>query len=547
VTPIRIGRALLSVSDKTGLVEFAHGLARHGVKILSTGGTAVTLREAGVTVRDVSEVTGFPELFGGRVKTLHPAIHGGILYRRGLGSDEEDRHKHGIVSIDLVAVNLYPFERTVANPDVARGDAIEQIDIGGPALIRAASKNHDHVVVLTDPSQYAEILDALDRSGGVPVATARRLARLAYERTSAYDAAIARYLEAGEAHETPAPAAAAGLPGAIGGTSGATTAAAARESTVLPEAIELRYRLSQRLRYGENPGQEGALYAPAAGGAVEALTQLRGKTLSYNNLLDVEAALLLLHEFSDSAAVVVKHRNPSGVAIAKTPAEAIPLARDGDPLSAFGGILGMNRPLDGAALDAIGSFFFEVVLAPSITAPEEKLAALRKNLVVLAVPDLLRGGRTGWSARTVLGGLLAETDPGAPQVAAWKRVTKAEPTKDQVADLHFGWRVARHTISNAIVVARGGRTLGIGAGQSSRVDAVRLALLKAERSGHDVRGAALCSDAFFPFGDSVEIAAQAGIAAIAHPGGSVRDAESIAAADKAGIAMLHTGERCFLH
>jgi phosphoribosylaminoimidazolecarboxamide formyltransferase/IMP cyclohydrolase len=542
VTPIRIGRALLSVSDKTGLVEFAHGLARHGVKILSTGGTAVALREAGVSVRDVSEVTGFPELFGGRVKTLHPAIHGGILYRRGLGADEEDRHKHGIVSIDLVAVNLYPFERTAAAPDASHADAVEQIDIGGPALIRAASKNHDHVVVVTDPGQYGEILGALDRFGGVPLETARRLARRAFERTSAYDAAIARYLAAGEGPEPGGDSAAAGLPGVI-----RAGAAKSEVQDALPETIELRYRLSQRLRYGENPGQDGALYAPAGGGAVEALTQLRGKTLSYNNLLDVEAALGLLHELTDTAAVVMKHRNPSGVAVAKSAAEAIVRARDGDPLSAFGGILGLNRPLDASALEAIGSFFFEVVLAPSITAPEEKLAALRKNLVLLEVPELLRGGRTGWSARTTLGGLLAETDPGAPRFEEWKRVTKAEPTAAQLADLQFGWRVARHTISNAIVLAREGRTLGIGAGQSSRVDSVRLALLKAKRSGHDVRGAALCSDAFFPFGDSVEIAAEAGIAAIAHPGGSVRDAESIAAADKAGIAMMHTGERCFLH
>ena len=543
MTPIRIGRALLSVSDKTGLVEFAHGLARHGVKILSTGGTAVALREAGVSVRDVSEVTGFPELFGGRVKTLHPAIHGGILYRRGLASDEEDRHKHGIVSIDLVAVNLYPFERTVASGDASHADAVEQIDIGGPALIRAASKNHDHVVVLTDPGQYGEILSALDRFGGVPVETARRLARRAYERTSAYDAAIARYLAEGEAPEPAGESAAAGLPGVIERAGGANEDAAG----ALPATIDLRYRLSQRLRYGENPGQEGALYAPAGGGAVEALTQLRGKTLSYNNLLDVEAALGLLHEFSDPAVVVVKHRNPSGAAVARSAAEGVALARDGDPLSAFGGILGLNRPLDAAALEAIGSFFFEVVLAPSITAPEEKLALLRKNLVLLEVPDLLRRARMGFGVRTMLGGLLAETEPGAPRFAEWKPVTKAAPTQEQLADLQFGWRVARHTISNAIVISRGGRTLGIGAGQSSRVDAVRLALSKAERSGHDVRGAALCSDAFFPFGDSVEIAAKAGIAAIAHPGGSVRDAESITAADKAGIAMMHTGERCFLH
>ena len=412
MTPIRIGRALLSVSDKTGLVEFAHGLARHGVKILSTGGTAVALREAGVSVRDVSEVTGFPELFGGRVKTLHPAIHGGILYRRGVGSDEEDRHKHGIVSIDLVAVNLYPFERTVAAPDVTLADAVEQIDIGGPALIRAASKNHNHVVVVTDPGQYGEILTAVDRFGGVPVETARGLARRAYERTSAYDAAIARYLASVEGPEPVADAPAAGLPGVIGSKGGAKT-----EGTgTLPETIDLRYRLSQRLRYGENPGQEGALYAPAAGGAVEALTQLRGKTLSYNNLLDVEAALGLLHEFSDPTAVVVKHRNPSGVATAKTSAEAIPLARDADALSAFGGILGLNRPLDAAALEAIGTFFFEVVLAPSITAPEEKLAALRKN-----EQDLGEDAELPRPARDELRVLRSEVQDQKPLVAQWRK------------------------------------------------------------------------------------------------------------------------------
>jgi phosphoribosylaminoimidazolecarboxamide formyltransferase/IMP cyclohydrolase len=543
VTPIRIGRALLSVSDKTGLVEFAHGLARHGVKIVSTGGTATTLREAGVSVRDVSEVTGFPELFGGRVKTLHPAIHGGILYRRGEIADEADRHKHGIVSIELVVVNLYPFERTVARPDVIPTEAIEQIDIGGPALIRAAAKNHQHVAVVVDPDQYGEILSALEQFDGVPVETSRRFARRAYERTSAYDAAIARYLVLGEGDSVGATDPAAGIPGAIG----APSVAGAEGPRLLPEKFELRYRSSQRLRYGENPGQEGTLYAPEGGGAVEALTQLRGKTLSYNNLLDVEAALGLLHEFSEPAAVVIKHRNPSGAALAPGMAEAIRSAREGDPLSAFGGILGLNRPLDSAALDAIGGFFFEVVLAPAISASEEKLSALRKNLVVLEVPDLLRGARTGWSARTILGGLLAETTPGAPRFQEWKRVTKADPSPAQRSDLEFAWRIARHTISNAIVVARGGRTLGIGAGQSSRVDAVRLALMKAERSGHDVRGAVLCSDAFFPFGDSVEIAAKAGIAAIAHPGGSVRDGESLEAADRAGIAMLLTGERCFLH
>ena len=551
---IRVSRALLSVSDKTGLVEFAHGLVRHGAKILSTGGTATTLRDSGISVRDVSEVTGFPELFEGRVKTLHPSIHGGILYRRGLQRDEDERHRHGIVSIDLVVVNLYPFEKTVAPAGVSEPEAIEQIDIGGPSLIRAAAKNWAHVLVVVAPDQYSEVLDALDR-GGVPQDMARRFAARAFERTSTYDAAITKYLtERAAAVGVGAPSGApgaqvqpsAGLPGAVA----AASVGDGGPTSELPESIEIRYRLRQRLRYGENPGQEGALYSPAdSEGPLQALTQLRGKALSYNNLLDVEAALLLLHELPVPAAVVVKHRNPSGAAVAAAGgiADAILRARDGDQLSAFGGILGMNAGLDDAALDAIGSFFFEVVLAPKITASPEKLAALRKNLVVLEVPDPLRNAALGWSGRTLLGGFLAETTPREPVFESWKTATKREPTPEERDDLRFGWRVARHVVSNAIVVARGGRTLGIGAGQSSRVDSVRLALEKAKRSGHDVRGAALCSDAFFPFPDSVEIAAEAGIRAIAHPGGSVRDAESVRAADDAGIAMVLTGERCFLH
>ncbi|MGE5175242.1 MAG: bifunctional phosphoribosylaminoimidazolecarboxamide formyltransferase/IMP cyclohydrolase [Hyphomicrobiales bacterium] len=528
MSAIRITRALLSVSDKAGLVDFANGLVRHGVKLVSTGGTASALREAGFTVRDVSEVTGFPELFGGRVKTLHPAVHGGILFRRGHGQDEEERHRHGIVSIELVVVNLYPFEQTIAMPGVSHEEATEQIDIGGPAMIRAAAKNHAHVVVVVEPRQYPELLAALDEGKGiVPESLARAFARRAFERTSAYDAAIARYLGATEA--------------------GGDAPAAEPGPGLLPERIARGYRLKQRLRYGENPGQEGALYAPEEGGAVEALTQLRGKTLSYNNLLDVEANLATLHEFDETAAVVVKHRNPAGVALGATAADAIVKARDGDPLSAFGGILGMNRALDEAALDAVGTFFYEVVLAPAIAVPEDRLAALRKNLVILEVKDLLRGASGGVVTRGLLGGLLAETAPGAPRFDQWKGATRAAATDAQAADLRFAWRVARHVVSNAIVIAKDGRTLGIGAGQASRVDAVRLALWKAERSGFDVRGAVLASDAFFPFPDSVEIAAKAGIAAIVQPGGSVRDAESVAAADAAGIAMVMSGERCFLH
>ncbi len=522
MNPIRIGRALLSVSDKTGLVELASGLLRHGVKIVSTGGTAVALQDAGIPVRDVAEVTGYPELFGGRVKTLHPAIHGGVLYRRGHPADEEERNRHGIVSIEMVVVNLYPFEETTGRSGVSDAEAIEQIDIGGPALLRAAAKNHAHVVVVVSPDQYSEVLETLDRNQGlIPAETAQRYAQRAFERTSEYDKSIARYLAADGA---PAPGAAA-----------------------LPERIEHRYNLMHRLRYGENPGQEGAVYAPEPGGAIETLAQLRGKTLSYNNFLDIEAALSLLHEFEETAAVVVKHRNPSGVAVAPSSGEAIQLARDADSLSAFGGILGLNRALDEAALDAIGSFFFEVVLAPSVSASSVRLEKLRKNLVILEVPNLLRGATGPLLTRSLLGGLLAETPPGPPRFESWKVATSKRPTQDQERDLHFAWRVTRHVVSNAIVIAKNNHTLGIGAGQSSRVDSVRLALLKAERSGKDVRGSVLCSDAFFPFPDSVEMAAKAGIAAIAQPGGSVRDEESIAAAESRGVSMLLTGERCFLH
>ena len=535
MSDIRVSRAILSVSDKTGLIELANGLARHGVKIVSTGGTAAVLRDAGVSVRDVGEITGYPELFGGRVKTLHPAVHGGILYRRGNAVDEEERHHHGIVSIELVVVNLYPFERTVERAQVSEVEAVEQIDIGGPALIRAAAKNHAHVLTVVEPAQYAEVLQALDRGGGViPAALARKFARRAFERTAAYDAAISHYLAAACPDGT--------------GAAAPSRAPAAGGSRALPERIESRYRILSKLRYGENPGQEGAVYAKDDGsGGIAALTQVRGKTLSYNNYLDIEAALKLLHEFEEPAAVVMKHRNPAGAAVAPTIASAIPLARDADALSAFGGILGVNRPLDDAALEAIGSVFLEVVVAPSIQASPERLEKTRKNLMVIEAPDLLRGASDPLATRSLLGGLLAETAPGPPQFQSWMAVTARKPTEDETRDLRFAWRVTRHVISNAIVIARDGRTLGIGAGQSSRVDAVRLALMKAERAGHDVQNAVLCSDAFFPFPDSVEMAAKAGITAIAQPGGSVRDEESIAAAESRGVTMLLTGERCFLH
>ncbi|HET7498229.1 MAG TPA: bifunctional phosphoribosylaminoimidazolecarboxamide formyltransferase/IMP cyclohydrolase [Candidatus Eisenbacteria bacterium] len=552
---IRISRALISVSDKTGLLELAHGLGRHGVKLLSTGGTATALRDAGFGVRDVSEVTGFPELFGGRVKTLHPAVHGGILYRRGHTTDEEERHRHGIVSIDLVVVNLYPFESTVARPGVRDEEAVEKIDIGGPALIRAAAKNHRHVVVVVEPAQYGAVIDALDQNeGAVPEALAREFAGRAYARTAEYDASIARYLSsragvpaaagAGEARS------ATGVPGfAVPSNGQGSEASGGERAGTLPDRWAGAYRKRQTLRYGENPGQEGALYAAeAGGGAVERLTQVRGKTLSYNNLLDIEAAVSLLREFGGrGGAVVVKHRNPSGAALAESAADAIAAARDGDSLSAFGGILGLNRPLDDAALDVVGKFFFEVIATPEIRASEARMAELRKNLVVLELGALLGQPAPAVVVRGLLDGLLAETALPAPRFDQWKSAAKRAPTEAETRDLRFAWSVTRHVVSNAIVIAKGERTLGIGAGQSSRVDAVRLALWKAERSGHDVRGAVLCSDAFFPFPDSVELAAKAGIAAVAHPGGSVRDGESTAAADAAGMALVLTGERCFLH
>lgn len=554
MTAIRISRALVSVSDKTGLLELAHGLGRHGVKLLSTGGTAAALRDAGFAVRDVSEVTGYPSLFDGRVKTLHPAVHGGILYRRGHKTDEEERHRHGIVSIDLVVVNLYPFESTVARVGVRDEEAVEQIDIGGPALIRGAAKNHQHVVVVVEPAQYGAVIDAMDRNeGAVPAELARAFAGRAYERTSQYDAAIARYL-ASHAGVVAAAAggdgrAATGVPGFAAAADGGPAPAEAPGPGALPERWHRAYRRRQELRYGENPAQRGALYAAEEGGGeVETLTQVRGKALSYNNLLDVEAAIALLREFGGRCgAVVVKHRNPSGAALAQTPAEAIAAARDGDSLSAFGGILGLNRPLDEASLEAIGKFFFEVILTPRIGVDAARLEALRKNLVVLELGGLFDRPGPGVAIRGLLDGLLAETTPPPPRFDQWKPATKRAPTDAEIRDLRFGWQVARRVVSNAIVIAKGERTIGIGAGQSSRVDAVRLALWKAERSGHDVRGAVLCSDAFFPFGDSVELAAKAGIAAVAHPGGSVRDAESTEAADAAGMALVLTGERCFLH
>ena len=520
-----IARALVSVSDKTGLVELGRFLAERKVEILSTGGTASALRSAGVAVRDVSSHTGFPEILGGRVKTLHPLIHGGVLARRDDPGQREAMARHGILPIDLVVVNLYPFERTAASGAVLE-DCIETIDVGGPALVRAAAKNHEFVTVVVDPADYGPVMSEMAAQGGATtLALRRRLAAEAFARVAAYDAAIAARLDLERGERFP---------------------------RRLVGAGELR----QRLRYGENPHQEAALYVggPPRPGAASA-RQVQGKELSYNNIADADAAFELAIEFDAPAAAIIKHETPSGVALSATLVEAYVKARDADPVSAFGGVVGLNRAIDRATAERLGELFLEVVIAPDADA--EALAALagRKNLRLLlvgAAPD--RAARS-LVARSVAGGFLVqERDHGQARPAAERVVTRRQPTAAECFDLSFAEKVAKHAKSNAIVLAKDGRTVGIGAGQMSRVDAARLAVLKAsdmaEAAGEPASravGAVAASDAFFPFADGLTALAEAGIAAVIQPGGSVRDDEVIAAADARGLAMLFTGVRHFRH
>ena len=520
-----VKRALLSVHDKTGLVALARGLAERGVELVSTGGTARTLAEAGLRVTDVAAVTGFPEMLDGRVKTLHPAIHGGLLARRDRPDHLEAIARHGILPIDLLVSNLYPFAATVAR-GASYEECVENIDIGGPALIRAAAKNHVAVAVVTDPGDYETVLaDIATNHGATSVALRRRLMALAFERTAAYDAAIAEWL-------------------------------AAQNRDVFPQSLAISAELKQRLRYGENPHQQAALYrggAPRPG--VASAEQIQGKELSYNNLNDTDAAYELVAEFETPAVAIIKHANPCGVALGGTLAEAYRKALACDPVSAYGGIVAVNRPLDADTAELIAKLFAEVAIAPVVERAAREVLKRKSALRVLVAGDLPDPAAPGVTLRSLAGGYLLQTrDAGRIGKADLKTVTKRAPTAGELDDLLFAFRVAKHVKSNAIVYAKNGATVGIGAGQMSRVDSSRIAAFKAAEASKAAglaesaaRSSVVASDAFFPFADGLEIAIAAGATAVIQPGGSIRDAEVIAAADEAGIAMVFTGIRHFRH
>jgi phosphoribosylaminoimidazolecarboxamide formyltransferase / IMP cyclohydrolase len=519
-----VKRALVSVHDKTGVVDFAKGLADLGVEILSTGGTARLLRDSGVPVVDVAQVTGFPEMLDGRVKTLHPKVHGGILARRDTPAHMQALEAHGIGPIDLVVVALYPFEQTVAKPGVTLEEAIENIDIGGPSMIRGAAKNHGGVGVVTDPSQYAPVLDELRKSGGaLSDETRAGLAREAFRRTSQYDAAIAAYLESGTES----------------GGSG------------FPSLISIVAERLQHLRYGENPHQAAAFYRPAGpASGLAAGEQLHGPELSYNNLLDWSAALSLLIEFDDPAAVVIKHTNPCGVALGAGVADAMARAKACDPVSIYGGIVGVNRTLDMGVVKELSGILLEILFAPDF-APDalEELRRTKKKCRVLRLPCHAADypGRMR-DLRSVMGGLLVQdSDLTDLDPAALKVVSKRAPTEAEMKALRFAWRVAKHAKSNAIVLTGRDQVVGVGAGQMNRVDSARIAVMRARANGLETRGTVCGSDAFFPFRDGLDVVAEAGATAVIHPGGSLRDEEVLKAADEHGMAMVVCGIRHFKH
>lgn len=522
--PVR--RALISVFDKTGVAEFARRLATAGVELVSTGGTARLLREAGLEVRDVSELTGWPEMLSGRVKTLHPKVHGGILFRRADPGDRQQASEHGLEPIDLVVVNLYPFEATAAKSGLTAGELIENIDIGGPTMVRSAAKNFADVAVIVDPADYPRVAAELAAAGEISLAMRLELARKAFAATARYDGMIATELER---------------------LSVAGTEIALGERAVLPERYHLALARALPLRYGENPHQQAALYVPAGAppAGLAGARQLQGKELSFNNLVDLEAAWLLAQEFERPAAVIIKHTNPAGCAENDSLAEAYRQALACDPVSAFGGVLAFNRALDAETAEEVAKLFVECIVAPGYqTAALEKLAG-KKNLRLMVLdrpaPDALE-------LKRISGGVLVQT-PDRYRVADadLKCVTERPPTATERAALLFAWRVAKHVKSNAIVFAAPGRTLGVGAGQMSRVDSVKIAVMKAAAAKLDLAGSVVGSDAFFPFPDGVEEAARAGATAVIQPGGSVRDADVIAAANRLGLAMLFTGYRHFKH
>ena len=520
LSPIR--RALLSVSDKTGIVEFARELKERGVELLSTGGTARLLVRHGIPVKEVAEHTGFPEIMDGRVKTLHPRIHGGLLGRRG--TDEAVMREHGIEPIDLLAVNLYPFAATVARPDAAYGEAVENIDVGGPAMIRAAAKNHAAVTVIVDPQDYRAILDELaGEKGATRMIVRQRLAAKAFAHTAQYDAMVSAYFAA-----------------TLGGA-----------AATFPDDLNLSFLKQADLRYGENPHQQAAFYSdPAAiGASITGAVKVQGKELSYNNIADGDTALECVRQFEEPACVIVKHANPCGVALGATLVGAYANAYRTDPTSAFGGIIALNRPLDAATAGAIlERQFVEVIIAPTVTTEARALLEAKSEVRVLEVGALERPLEQRLEYRSVGGGLLVQTRDSARLEAADLRVvSRRAPSSAELEDLKFAWRVAQYVKSNAIVCVKDKATVGVGAGQMSRVVSSRIAALKAQEEGLALAGAAAASDAFFPFRDGLDTLAQFGIRAVIQPGGSKRDAEVIAAADEHGIAMVFTGIRHFRH
>ena len=517
----RVRQALISVSDKSGCVEFAQGLAALGVKILSTGGTARLLEKSGIAVTEVSSHTGFPEMLDGRVKTLHPKIHGGILARRDTPAHMQAIEAAGIAPIDLVVVNLYPFQATVADPDCRLEDAIENIDIGGPAMLRAAAKNHGGVAVVVDPADYARVLDELRAGATLGDATRFELAKKVFGHTAAYDGAIANYLHSLDTHGRRRP---------------------------FPDLLNLQFVKLADLRYGENPHQAAAFYRDAqpVQGGLAGYRQLQGKELSYNNIADADAAWECVKSFEEPACVIVKHANPCGVALGANLLEAYRKAFATDPTSAFGGIIAFNRMLDRAAADAVGQQFAEVVIAPHVEPQARASFAAKGNLRVLEVP--LAHAAAEHDYKRVGGGLLVQSpDARVVGAAELKVVTRNAPNQAQMKDLLFAWRVAKYVKSNAIVFVKDGGTVGVGAGQMSRVDSARIATIKATNAGLSLDGSCAASDAFFPFRDGLDVVIDAGAVAVIQPGGSVRDDEVIAAADERGIAMVFTGIRHFRH
>ncbi len=526
MSPSRIQRAILSVTNKSGLVDFARRLAALGIELISTGGTAKLLRDSGIAVKDISELTGFPEMLDGRVKTLHPKVHGGILHRRDDLKHVAAVAQHGIAPIDMVVVNLYAFEKTAAKPDVTFDELIENIDIGGPSMIRSAAKNFHDVAVVTSPADYDSIAAELEREGGsLSHATKWRLAQKAFATTAAYDSAIASTLER------------------ISGD----TFQLQPEAAAFPQILRLSFRKNLDLRYGENPHQKAAMYSDGSGTGVANARQLQGKELSYNNIVDLQAAWDLAQEFNESSdddspfCAIIKHTNPCGAATGKTLAEAYRRALECDPVSAFGGVIGVNRAIDAEAAEEMHKLFLEVIAAPAFDEAAKMKFSSKKNLRLVEVTP----SPQKWILKNVSGGiLLQDADVRPLQDADLKIVTKRAPTRDEMRALLFAWKVCKHVKSNAIVYARDGQTVGVGAGQMSRVDSAKIGAMKAQLP---LKGTVAASDAFFPFPDGVEEIAKAGATAIIQPGGSQRDPEVIEAADRLGLAMVFTGVRHFRH